>query len=659
MKSRWVRRSTFGLVVCAALVGVIAVTKPVSTQGAQRGATVSVNGAEAVAGEVLVKFGNDLDQDDRQQLDSQLDLDQNEEVGRIGVWRMHSRFFDTEALLAFLRADPRVLYAEPNYILRANLVPNDPSFGSLWGLDNTGQTILDVAGTAGAHISARLAWDISTGSRATVVGVVDTGIDYTHPDLAANVWSAPTSFTVTIGGTAITCAAGTHGFNAINKTCNPQDDHSHGTHVAGTIGAVGNNGVGVAGVNWTASIMGAKFLDASGSGSTANAINAIDFTIQAKQIFGAGANVRVLNNSWGGGGFSQALLDAINQANTNNILFVAAAGNSGTNNDTTPSYPASYAAPNVVAVAATNNNDGLASFSSYGLNSVHLGAPGVDVASTIPANQYAYFSGTSMASPHVAGAAALVLSVCALDTAGVKSNLLSNVDPIGSMTGVTTTGGRLNVNKAIRACSAPATPDFTLSATPSSRSVTQGAGTTYTVTVTPSGGFNGAVTLSASGLPAAATATFSPNPTSGASTMTVTTASTTPTGSYPLTITGTSGSLSRTTTVTLVVTGPVTQDFTLSATPSSRTISRGARTTYTVTITRSGGFTGSVSFSIGGLPAGATGTFKPNPTTAGSSTLTVRTTSTTPTGSFPLTITGTGAGLTRTAPVTLVITAGG
>jgi subtilisin family serine protease len=657
MKTSWVRPSTFGLVVFAALAVVLAVTKPVSTQGSQRSATVSVNGADAVAGEVLVKFSNELDQDDQQQLDSQLDLDQNEEVGRIGVRRLHSRFFDTEALLAFLRTDARVVYAEPNYILRANLTPNDPSFGVLWGLDNTGQTINSIAGTAGAHISAKLAWDISTGSRATVVGVVDTGIDYTHPDLAANVWSAPTSFTVTIGGTAITCAAGTHGFNAINKTCDPQDDHYHGTHVSGTIGAVGNNGAGVAGVNWTASIMGAKFLDANGSGSTANAINAIEFTIQAKQMFGAGANVRVLNNSWGGGGFSQALLDEINKANTNNILFVAAAGNAGTNNDTTPSYPANYAAPNVVAVAATDNNDGRASFSSYGAKTVHLGAPGVDIASTYPGNQYAYLSGTSMATPHVAGAAALVLSVCALDTAGVKSNLLSNVDPIGSMTGVTTTGGRLNVNKAIRACSAPATPDFSLSATPSSRSVTQGAGTTYTVTVTPSGGFTGAVTLSASGLPAAATATFSPNPTTGASTMTVTTGSTTPTGSYPLTITGTSGT-SHTATVTLVVTAPGTQNFTLSASPSSRTISRGARTTYTVTITRSGGFTGSVSLAIGGLPAGATGTFSPNPATAGSSTLTVTTTGSTPAGSFPLTITGTGAGLTRTAPVTLVITGG-
>ena len=292
---------------------------------------------------------------------------------------------------------------------------------------NLGQTLLcgsgcfgSPTGTAGADISADFAWDVSTGSRANVVAVVDTGIDYNHPDLAANVWSAPTSFTVNIGGTLITCAAGTHGFNAITNTCNPLDDNDHGSHTSGTIGAVGNNGIGVSGVNWVASIMGSKFLDASGSGTTAGAINAIDFTIQAKAIFGAGANVRVLSNSWGGGGFSQALLDEINKANTNNMLFVAAAGNASANNDVTPNYPSNYAAPNVMAVAATDNRDARASFSNYGRTTVHLGAPGVDVLSTTRNNTYKYFSGTSMATPHVAGAAALVLSMCSLDTAGVK-----------------------------------------------------------------------------------------------------------------------------------------------------------------------------------------------------------------------------------------------
>jgi subtilisin family serine protease len=208
---------------------------------------------------------------------------------------------------------------------------------------------------------------ISTGSRANVVAVVDTGIDYNHQDLSANVWSAPTSFTIMIGSNNITCLAGSHGFNALNNTCDPLDDNNHGSHTSGTIGAVGNNGVGVAGVNWTASIMGVKFLNAAGSGSTAGAINSIEFTIQAKQIFGPDANVRVLSNNWGGGGFSQALLDEINRANANNMLFVAAAGNNGSNNDISAFYPASYNAPNVVAVARRTTETNLLRFQTSAL----------------------------------------------------------------------------------------------------------------------------------------------------------------------------------------------------------------------------------------------------------------------------------------------------
>jgi subtilisin family serine protease len=618
-----------------------------------------VNGGEAVAGEVLVKFTRALEQGQQQQLEYQMDADQDEHVGGDGVQRIHSRSYDTDTLLAFLRADSRVAYAEPNYVLHAIAIPNDPQFGQLWGLRNTGQTVGGVAGTPGADISATAAWDVSTGSRATVIAVVDTGVDYTHPDLAANVWAAPTSFTVNVGGAAIVCPAGSHGFNAIANTCNPMDDNNHGTHVSGTIGGVGNNGVGVAGVNWVASIMGSKFLNASGSGSTADAIKAIEFTIQAKAIFGANANVRVLSNSWGGGAFSQALLDEINKANANNILFVAAAGNSQADNDVTPHYPSSYNAPNVISVAATDNQDMLASFSNYGATSVHLGAPGVAVLSTTRNNTYSSFSGTSMATPHVSGAAALVLSRCSLDTAAVKDNLLANVDPIGALAAITVTGGRLNVNRAIRACSAPATPDFSVSATPPSQSATQGASTAYTVTVTPSGGFTGTVTLSAGGLPSGATASFNPSSvnTSGSSTMTVTTASTTPTGTYAMTIIGTGPTFSRGTSVSLVVGSATAGDFTLSASPASGAVDRGSSTIYTVTIARTGGFAGGISLSVAGLPAGASGTFSPNPATGTSSTLTVTAATTAAAGTYPLTITGTSGSLTRSAPVTLVVRA--
>src|SRR5206468_3011118 len=295
-------------------------------------------------------------------LRADIDADGDGFVGSGRVWRARSRSKNVAALIAILSARREVQYVEPNYIVYTTREPNDPRFPELWGLRNIGQTINGTPGTPGADIGAPAAWDLALGSRNTVVGVVDTGIDYAHPDLAANAWSAPTSYSVTIGGQTITCAAGTHGFNAVNKGCDPFDDHFHGTHVAGTIGAAGNNGIGVAGINWFANIMGLKFLTASGSGSTSDAINAIEFAIQAKAAFsGGGANVRVLSNSWAGGGFSQALLDEITRANQNDILFVAAAGNSSSNNDSIPTYPASYAAPNVIAVAATNNQDGLAS----------------------------------------------------------------------------------------------------------------------------------------------------------------------------------------------------------------------------------------------------------------------------------------------------------
>jgi serine protease len=551
-KSNYALRAV--LILTSLLASVMLVAAPASTQvsrGSNPQRVEVVEGRQAVANEVLVKFhasGNIA------QAEQEADIDSDEEIGGIGVRLFHSRSKDVATLLAELKARPDVAYVEPNYIIHADLTPNDPSFSSLWGLQNTGQVIGGQTGTPGADISATSAWDISTGSRANVVAVVDTGIDYNHADLTANVWSAPTSFTVTIGGQNITCAAGTHGFNAITNTCDPLDDNNHGSHCSGTIGAVGNNGVGVAGVNWTASIMGAKFLNSGGSGTTAGAINAIEFTIQAKQIFGANANVRVLSNSWGGGGFSQALLDEINKANANNMLFVAAAGNNGSNNDSAPFYPASYNAPNVVAVAATDNRDQIASFSNFGATSVDLGAPGVNVLSTTIGNTYSFFSGTSMATPHVSGAAALVLSVCSLDTAALKSNLLSNVDPIPALSGITVTGGRLNVDNAIRACSGSPTPDFSLSASPSSQTVARRSSTSYTVTVTPSGGFAGTVTFSVSGLTGGAKASFNPTSvnTSGSSKMTVTAGN--KTGTLTLTITGTSGSLQHTTSVTLIVT---------------------------------------------------------------------------------------------------------
>jgi subtilisin family serine protease len=422
-----------------------------------------VGGHPAAAGEILVRFRATPD---LPRLRVDIDTETDRFVGDGRVWHARSRSKNVQTLITQLAKRPDVLYAEPNYLVYSTLQPNDPRVPDLWNLLNVGQTVGGTPGTPGADIHATDAWDKAIGARTVVVGVVDTGVDYTHPDLAANVWSAPAQFTVTVGGRSITCVAGTHGFNAITNTCDPFDDQLHGTHVSGTIGAVGDNALGVVGVNWLANIIGLKFLDSSGAGSIADAISAIEFAIQAKAALGAAANIRVLSNSWAGAAFSQALLDEITRANQSEMLFVAAAGNGSSNNDLTPTYPAAYTAPNVVAVAATDNQDGLASFSNYGPTTVHLGAPGVKVLSTVSGGAYDSFSGTSMATPHVSGAAALLLSRCSLNTIALKALILSSVDPIPSLAGRTITGGRLDLAHAVDDCGPKgnAAPNITLTA---------------------------------------------------------------------------------------------------------------------------------------------------------------------------------------------------
>jgi subtilisin family serine protease len=370
---------------------------------------------------------------------------------------------DVLSAIKTLRSRGHVRFAEPDYLNHEDAAPNDPSFGLQWGHRNTGQTVNGDTGTAGADERSVPAWDVTTGSRSIVIAEVDSGVDYNHPDLAANIWSNPGG----VGG----CPAGTHGYDVLTSTCDPMDDETtyggHGTHVAGIIGAVGNNAVGVAGVNWATTILPVKWLDSTGDGSTSGLISALDWVLQAHA---AGVNIRVVNDSatWFGTAFSQALSDEIDLLGQHNILFVTAAGNTGDNNDDplVRRYPCGYDRPTEICVTASDQNDALPSWANYGPTTVDLAAPGDEIYSTLRNGIYGYVSGGSMASPQVAGAAALILSVGDLATAALKAQILNNVDPVPALTGLVRTGGRLNICKAIPACAADPPPAPTNSTLP-------------------------------------------------------------------------------------------------------------------------------------------------------------------------------------------------
>ncbi|MGI6419918.1 MAG: S8 family serine peptidase [Thermoguttaceae bacterium] len=344
---------------------------------------------------------------------------------------------DVAEIARQLAGRPGVAYAEPNYVWSADVTPNDPRFGELWGMHNTGQT----GGQPDADIDAPEAWDIAAGSQSIVAAVIDTGVDYNHPDLAANIWTNPGE----VAGDGIDNDGNgfvddVHGWDFVNGDSDPMDDNGHGTHVSGTIAAVGDNAAGVAGVNWSGQVMALKFLNSSGSGPTSAAVAAVNYAAQMRSRYGV--EVRLTSNSWGGGSYSQALYDAIAASGGAGMLFIAAAGNS---NSSTPQYPAGYDLGNVISVAATDHNDLKADFSNYDADWVDLGAPGVDILSTVPGGNYELKSGTSMAAPHVAGVAALAWSMAPdASPETIKQAIFAGAEPIAAMAGITLTGGRLN-----------------------------------------------------------------------------------------------------------------------------------------------------------------------------------------------------------------------
>jgi subtilisin family serine protease len=364
-------------IVYAVLPCLVAAALPTSASAqALRGAVDKVYGAH-VPGEVLVEFRAEARDAATRRYRERYGFETLRRFRTIGA--QHLRLpasTSVEEALALLRADPDVVYAEPNHYRSADLVPNDPHFGLLWGLRNTGQPVDGTAGTPDADIDADEAWELTTGGGGVIVAVIDTGLDFAHPDLAPNVWTNPGE----VPGNGVDDDGNgyvddVHGWDFVedDNAPYPNDANGHGTHVAGTIAAVGNDGTGVAGVAWGARIMALRYLDAYGFGPTSDAILAIEYA--------SAMGARVINNSWGGGGFNQALVDAVDASPA---VVVCSAGNSAVDTDAVPSYPGSYPSPNIVAVAATDPNDGLATFSNYGATSVDVGAPGVNIYSAVP-----------------------------------------------------------------------------------------------------------------------------------------------------------------------------------------------------------------------------------------------------------------------------------
>ncbi|MDP9454528.1 MAG: hypothetical protein CYG60_12525 [Actinobacteria bacterium] len=389
---------------------------------------------------------------------------------------------------------PEIEYAEPDFLLAPSqtTTTNDPEYAKLYGLNNTGQN----DGTVDADVDAPEAWNTSTGEPGTVVAVIDEGIDINHPDLRDNIWTNPGE----VAGNGIDDERNgyvddVNGYDFANDDASVYDPDpisgagdEHGTHVAGTIAGEGNNSLGVAGVSWRASIMPLKFLGPNG-GYTSDAIEAINYAVNK--------GAKISNNSWGGGGYSQALRDAIARADASGHLFVAAAGNGGADgvgddNDVTPSYPASYDLPNIVSVAATNRNDVLAGFSNFGVNSVDVAAPGVSILSTLPNNTYGSYSGTSMATPHVSGIAALIRSERPeLDDAQMKAQILQFVEKKDTLAGKTATGGRVNSAASLSQQAAPppdtTAPDTGISSGPSG--TVRSASASFSFTASEAGKF--------------------------------------------------------------------------------------------------------------------------------------------------------------------------
>jgi subtilisin family serine protease len=423
----------------------------------------AVEGEEGDEPEVLVRFRPGVSVERMDEIAASLGDRVEDEIESVEGLASIDDLDDREAerVAAEYASLPEVEYAEPNYRIKLDPVatvglggrsasplppggPNDPLLGEQWGLVNTGQR----NGRAEADISAFAAWDKTHGSRKVVVAVLDSGVDYTHPDLAGNMWRRPADLEMYFDDELGTIDDA-EGFSAVEYERDPMDENGHGTHCAGIVGAEGDNNLGITGVNWKVEIMPLKFMGRGGFGSTKDAIAAINYVIARKKD---GVNVRVISASWGSQQRSKALEDVIRKAGDADILFVAAAGNDGADADRRPHYPSGYKLPNVMSVAALDRRDELASFSNYGAKGVHVAAPGKEILSTWLGGKYEEHSGTSMATPFVAGVAGLILSVEPnLSVKELRDRLTNTVDKLDSLKGKVASGGRVNAARAVGA----------------------------------------------------------------------------------------------------------------------------------------------------------------------------------------------------------------
>jgi subtilisin family serine protease len=462
MKRQFMKLTTFfalGAFMVSCTTDIIETSDTQTSTSTTQRSSARTNAQDYEPNEVLIKFKSGVSDDKQAEILDRIGGKVKEKI----LTKLMEKFGDNEGIslvqlpmnaleaIARVKGLSEIEYAEPNYIYTHDAVSNDAYFtnGSLWGMYGAATS---PANQYGSH--AATAWaNGKTGSNTVYIGIIDEGYMYTHEDLAANAGVN----TGEINGNGVDddgngLVDDVYGWDFANNDKQVFDGagDDHGTHVAGTIGGVGGNGKGVAGVCWNVKMLSAKFLGSRG-GTTANAIKAVDYFTDLK--IRNGINIVATNNSWGGGGFSQALQDAIQRANNAGILFIAAAGNASSNNDATANYPSNYNVANVIAVASITNTGGLSSFSNYGATQVDLGAPGSGIYSSVPVSSkgkitsgYASYNGTSMATPHVTGAVALYASINAgASAATIKSALLASVTATPSLSGKCITGGRLNV----------------------------------------------------------------------------------------------------------------------------------------------------------------------------------------------------------------------